>query len=59
MVDRGGYLPSVDVIQEPHKFAACFLVDGASTAIVSKENRHDAHGAACRNNVSGTSAHGE
>ncbi|MDR3468094.1 MAG: CDF family Co(II)/Ni(II) efflux transporter DmeF [Xanthobacteraceae bacterium] len=49
MVDRGGYLESVDEIPEPHAFAATVRLDGVDHAVTFEEHDH-AHGATHRDN---------
>jgi cation diffusion facilitator family transporter len=51
MIDRGGYLESIDEIPEPHAFAALVRLDrGAEAHSVSFEEHVDAHTAAHRDN---------
>jgi cation diffusion facilitator family transporter len=49
MVDRGGYLESVDDIPEPHAFAATVRLDGVDHAVTFEEHDH-AHGTTHRDN---------
>lgn len=50
MVDRDGYLQSVEEIPEPHEFVANVLVGGTATEVVFQEHAHVAHGSAHRDN---------
>jgi cation diffusion facilitator family transporter len=51
MVDRGGYLESVDEIPEPHAFTAELSVDGHVYRVVFEEHEHEqAHSTAHRDN---------
>jgi cation diffusion facilitator family transporter len=51
MIDRGGYLESIDEIPEPHAFAALVRLDrGAGAYSVTFEESVDAHAAAHRDN---------
>jgi cation diffusion facilitator family transporter len=49
MIDRGGYLESVEEIPEPHAFTAHLRLGEDSHAVVFEEHEH-AHGAAQRDN---------
>ena len=49
MVDRGGYLESVDEIPEPHEFMADVRIGEEIHSVVFEEDEH-AHGAALRDN---------
>jgi cation diffusion facilitator family transporter len=49
MVDRGGYLDSVDEVPEPHAFTVLFS-QGADAHSVAFEEHHEAHGGAHRDN---------
>jgi len=50
MVERGGFLESVEEIPEPHAFAADVLINGFDYPVVFEEHGHAAHGAAHRDN---------
>ena len=52
MVDRGGWLESVETIPEPHAFAAHLNVGSARYAVTFEEHEHghETHGAAHRDN---------
>lgn len=50
MVDRGGYLQSLEEIPEPHEFIANVMAGGTSTPISFEEHVHDMHGSAHRDN---------
>jgi divalent metal cation (Fe/Co/Zn/Cd) transporter len=51
MIDRGGYLESIDEIPEPHAFTALVsLNQGAEAQSLAFEEHEDAHGAAHRDN---------
>jgi len=49
LVDRGGYLESVNEIPEPHAFNASVKIDGQTYPVVFEEHEH-AQGAAARDN---------
>lgn len=50
MVERNGYLESVEEIPEPHAFVADVLINGFDYPVVFEEHGHAAHEAAHRDN---------
>ena len=50
MVDRGGFLQSVEAIPEPHEFVAHVQAGSTSTPVAFQEHAQDAHGTAHRDN---------
>jgi cation diffusion facilitator family transporter len=49
MVERGGYLESVEKIPEPHSFVACLRIGRTEHSVAFEEHEH-AHGRAQRDN---------
>lgn len=49
LIDRGGFLESVDEIPEPHAFKATVAINGRTSDVAFDEHEH-AHGAAHRDN---------
>lgn len=50
MLDRGGWLESVETIPEPHAFTAHLNVGGTRYAVAFEEHGHEGHGAVHRDN---------